>query len=688
MGKTKLEKLFRHLSSKIDKGNINYVVPDIWNAWNYDGGEMRRLPSNELIVNPYRFYSRLIEKYILPKKKAGKDYARSLSQCENKGGSGGNWISESTLYSAMIRASSAWDHDRSFSLDCANFDQMKETGTFVKMLALLPFLLKMGINAIYLLPLNRFDRKNRKGELGSPYAVASFFDLDPDLADPLEGNKMSVEEQFQAFVEACHILGIRVIIDIIPRTNAIVNDLIQEHPDWFYWIKDTEYKDYKVPFIEGLGNTLPPEAKYMKTVYASKDVMRHIRMFCKDPETTDPLTWQKLVDSHPEDLTQAITEQFGLRIAPAFSDHINDIQPPWTDITFFRLYLDHPVETRKYLVDQDIPPYILFDTIKGNLFPGTIPNMPLWELLASIIPHYQVNYGIDGARIDMGHALPKELIRMIISRARIEDPDFAFIAEELNPGNAEKSRDLGYNIIIGNGFWMEPRIWEKHLHDFVYGANSTALPMFACSETHDTARIAAREGGRTLARMLIVLNMLLPNLVPFINSGQEVYETQPMNTGVDCTEQDRFNLPPGDMFYGKLALFDKYAFHYLDPNRWELADHLDGVKSIRKNWIRELTDRESYIPLHFVQNDNMALGVSYFNKASGKCLVVIANSNPYGDISGKLLLDELRKKTGNQNHAGKLLYSTYELGRDYGDFDLAGNISFHLRSGEIKVIEF
>ncbi|MCK7485271.1 MAG: hypothetical protein MZU97_06710 [Bacillus subtilis] len=90
--------------------------------------------------------------------------------------------------------------------------------------------------------------------------------------------------------------------------------------------------------------------------------------------------------------------------------------------------------------------------------------MELWNTLASIIPYYQTNYGIDGARIDMGHALPQESARHDHRRApRRVDPDFAFIAEELNTDNAKKAKELGYNIIIGNGFWMEPRIWEKTL---------------------------------------------------------------------------------------------------------------------------------------------------------------------------------------------------------------------------------
>ncbi len=691
MAQLKLEKLGSILSKSIPKGKINYVVPDLWNTWDYQGKELRKIPSQELLVNPYRFFSDVIYSYILPKKKENIDYNGSLSKTYkiniSKDTLGGDWVRKSVLYSTMIRTSSAWDHDRSYSLDISNFDGMKETGTFVKTLALLPLLKKMGIDTLYLLPISRFSLKDKKGELGSPYGVANFFELDPNLKDNMTGNSMTLEEEFQALVEACHLLDMRVIIDIIPRTNSVENDLISKHPDWFYWIKASEYSKYKVPHVDGFSDTTAPKPEYMEKVYRSKDVIRHINMFQKNPKEQNEVLYQKLVDSNCN-LIELIEQQFDLKIAPAFSDHINDVQPPWTDVTFFRMFMDHPKATKKYLKNKVVNPYILFDTIKSNLFPGEIPNQELWDTLTDIIPYYQNQFGIDGARIDMGHALPTTLLELIISKARKVDPDFAFIAEELNPGNAQVAKDSGYNIIIGNGFWMEPRIWEKKLHKFVYGAKDSVLPMFACAETHDTARIAGREGGRNLARMTTTLNMLLPNLVPFINSGQEVYEIQPMNTGVDCTSADKFKLPVDDLFYGKLALFDKFTIHYLNPNRWELADHLDGIKKIRNAWINQITDTGYYLPIYFNEFDTPAIGVSYFNKDTGKCLLVVANSNVYDDIHCNASVSKLRAEANNYNNIGKLLYSTYEFGRDYHDFSDDGRIYFHLGAGEVKVIEF
>ncbi len=689
MALLKIEKLNNILKRKIKYGNINYVVPDMWNAWNYSGKELRKLPSQELLVNPYLFYSSLIEEYILPNKKNRKNYSKSLSEIKNikDNAQGGDWIRKSVLYSLMIRTSSAWDHDRSFSLDLSNFNHLKETGTFVKTLALLPLLKKMGVDTLYLLPISRFSLKDKKGELGSPYGVANFFDLDPNLKETMTGKEMSLEEEFQALVEACHILDMRVIIDIIPRTNSVDNDLIKDHPDWFYWIKKSEAHKYKVPYVDGLGNTIPPEFKYMEKVYESSDVLRHINMFQKNPKEENVKLYEEVL-KRDGNFIENIEETFDLTIAPAFSDHINDVQPPWTDVTFFRMFMDHPKATKQYLKSKSVNPYILFDTIKANLFPGEIPNQELWNLLSSIIPHYQKKYGIDGARIDMGHALPEKLLEMIINKARENNHDFAFIAEELNPDNAKKAKDFGYNIIIGNGFWMEPRVWEKKLHKFVYGLKDISLPMFASCETHDSARIAGRDGGRVLARMITILNMLLPNSVPFINSGQEVYETQPMNLGVDCSSQDQFKLPQDDLYYGKLALFDKYAIHYLNNNHWEIADHLNGVKDIRKKWLNQITDINSYLPLYFNEFDTPAIGVSYFNKETGKCLLVVANSNYHDDIHCNASIEKLRIASNNHSYVGKLLYATYEFGREYHDFSPDNRVYFHLGAGEVKIIEF
>jgi glycosidase len=539
-----------------------------------------------------------------------------------------------------------------------------------------------------MLPISKFSLKDKKGELGSPYGVSNFNELDPNLKDPLTKDKLTLDEEFQAFVEACHILEMRVMIDIIPRTNSVENELIKDNPDWFYWIKADEYDQYKVPVIEGIHPTSTPTLELMEKVYQDEDTLRHINMFQHNPKKQNPKLWDTIKDS--ENISEAIEKHFNLRIAPAFSDHINDPQPPWTDITFFRMYQDVPKETAPFIDDVNRPPYILFDTIKSNMYHGDKPNIGLWERLADIIPSYQRRFGIDGARIDMGHALPQELLKMIISKARKLDPDFSFIAEELQPSNAKKAKDFGYNMIIGNGFVMEPRLWEGALYEFMYTTSDLPIPSFACGETHDTPRLAAREGGSTLAKTLTVLNMFVPNGVPFINSGQEVYETQPMNTGLDARENELYMLPENDPFYGKLALFDKYQFHYTNPRRWELPDILGIVSKIRHSFLKQIKSKETYLPIHMHEQPKTFIAFGYFKKGKStknNALLILANANPYHELYARPNIEALRNATGNKELQGELLFSTHEGPRPFTQFIDYNTLDIHLGPGEVKIVK-
>lgn len=699
---SKLKKLLDVLKGHDHKNETyNYVIPDLWNAWGYQGEEMVRTSWGELIVNPYHFYSQVIESFILPKAEDEVNYNQSLSLIKQSyqdkpGYLGGDWIKDSVVYSMMVRTSTAWDHDRSGDLENHNLYNLNETGTFVKSLVLLPLLKKMGVDTVYMLPISKFSLKDKKGELGSPYGVSNFFEIDQSLKDNMTGSEMTVEEEFQAFVEACHILDMKVMIDIIPRTNSVESDLILEHPDWFYWVYTDTFHEYYPPYVPGLGSTLTPKPEYLPYVYASEAVWNHIHKFSYAPNIIDPEKWERVVKEYHEtegaSILDLVSREFGLTVAPAFSDHINDVQPPWTDVTFFRMYLDHPVESQKYLGGQELPPYILFDTIKSNLYKGNIINEGLWATLSNIIPHYQQHYGIDGARIDMGHALPSELVNRIIANARTNDPDFCFIAEELQEENAKVSRDNGYNMIIGYGFYQEPRVYEHRTHNFMYESRHLPCPVFAGGETHDTPRLAARDGGRTLSKMLTVMNMFMPNGVPFINSGQEVYETQPMNTGLDCRDYEQYMLPQNDRYFGKLALFDKFALHYLNHMRWELPDILEAISKIRHDHLKTFTNVENFVGLGFDNLGDPAIGFGYIEEGkrghyNDNVFIIVASTNMHSPIDVTVHLENLREQSKNTWCTGKLLFSTHEWQREVHEFDYNRNLHLHLHPGEVKIIK-
>lgn len=675
--KLNLEKLYQILQSKTDEGHINFVVPDLWNTWNYQGEEMRHLPSQELLVNPYRFYAELINNIYLGNADKRRNYLKPVSSMKPSS-TNRHWLLESIVYSTHIRTSSSWDHDRSFSLDIANFNQIKETGTFVKMLAYLPTLKAMGINAIYLLPITKYSTEYKKGELGSPYAVKSFFDLDESLKDSLTGDQMSIDEEFKAFVEACHILEMRVIIDVIPRTNAINSDFIKDHPEWFYWIKADQANDYHSPHVETIGETIEPKEEYLEAVFKSENVKKHLAMFDVNPKEKDPLLYNKIKDK--ENYLELIKEQFNLVVAPAFSDWINDPQPPWSDVTFFRFYFDHPGVSQKYIKPTQ-PPYILYDSIKTNLYPGKKPNKELFDMIKNVIPYFQTNFGIDGARIDMGHALPLELLQLIMDEARKYDPDFGFIAEELDASHFEDAYEKGYNAVVGNGFWMEPRYKQQKLREYIFSSHDYQLPMFASVETHDTPRAASREGGIRFSRMITVLNMFVPKMMPFINSGQEVYEVQPMNLGLDATEKDLYHLDPNDLFYKKLALFDKFAIHYLNNHRFEIFNHLKGIVELRKEWLDAIINQDQLIRFDVLNPNTIEYG--YIKNKQG--LIIVANASEY-EIDHNFSIEPLRKAIKKTNHYGEIVYSTYELPRPYEHL-YDESIYVRLQPFELKIIK-
>lgn len=612
---------------------FNYAIPDVWDLAKLTQPHQAVRDGN-LLVHPYQHMIETINYYLDHAENPGIDYLKPYYKTHplpNESLTNGDWIKQSVAYSMMIRTSSAYDHDRNGRLDTNNLYDLRDTGTFLKTLMLLPSLKKMGVDTLYLLPISKYSLKDKKGELGSPYGVSNFFELDPNLKDPLTGTSSTVDLEFKALVEAAHILGMKVVIDIIPRTNSVNSDLILDHPDWFYWIKKEDIQSYGPPQVKTIDGTVSAKKEYFEDLFQSEEVIEHLQKFVLNPRDQDPLKWNRLLLKHKEnpniEILDLVEDTFGLTVAPAFSDHINDPQPAWTDITYFRLFLDHPKNSQPYLdeLDFEVHPYILYDVAKASLNPGGIVNKPLWEVLSDIIPYYQRQFGIDGARIDMGHALPEPLINLILSKAKRLDPNFCFIAEELDIANAQDSLDKGYNMIIGNGFVMEPYIREGRFNQFVYGAYNLPCPVFACGETHDTPRIAARFGGKVLAKMLTLFNYFIPNTVPFINSAQEFYERQPMNTGLDARPNEAFMLDKDDPYYGKLALFDRYMFHMLEDDRFELMNLMEQAMVYKRKYQSAILDRKRTYPIGFSGPWEKAASFAYENEDS--VLVAVCNTN-------------------------------------------------------------
>lgn len=113
-----------------------------------------------------------------------------------------------------------------------NTRQFSTEGTFEAAQRELPRLKELGVDVIWLMPIHEIGIKNRKGSLGSPYAVRDYYSVNSEF-----GNL----ETLKAFVNAAHELGMYVILDWVANHTAWDNVLVETHPDWYE-------KDYKGDF--------------------------------------------------------------------------------------------------------------------------------------------------------------------------------------------------------------------------------------------------------------------------------------------------------------------------------------------------------------------------------------------------------------------------------------------------------
>lgn len=606
-----LKDLEKYLKSKIS-GHKNYAIPKLWiHSSKEIFGNIFEEKGNTIFVDPYEFFYKVVS-YINSQRKGKVDYSKSISNITGEK----DWHKKAIIYGSLPRMTVAYNHKGFANFEETDILGFKESGTFLKIIAFLIYLKHFNVNTLYMLPISQSSNLFKKGSIGSPYAVKNPLKLDENYHDPLlEG--FNVEEEFQALVEAAHILGIRVVLDFIPRTASRDSDLIKEHPDWFYWIKVDDLSEYKPPIIDNLPFKIP-DAEDIPVIYRNTEVRKHLKKFVDSPDKIDPEKWEKVKKMEGNILVNIIKE-FGIVTPPGFSDWINDTQPTWDDVTFLRLYLDNPKLAKPY-ISPDQKPYILFDVIKSSKFPGEVENIELWEYISDIIPHYQNKFGIDGARIDMGHALPKKLQEMIISKAKNNDPEFMFIAEELEMNNDKKAKEEGYNVILGNSWYSVAR--REEMYKLVEETSvNLKIPFVASVETPDTPRIKAREFGDKLKFLSPFLMYFIPNGLPYINSGQEIGEIQPMNLGLDNTIWGKTVLPPDDEFYGKLAFFDHYVLH------WNSYD--EKVYSFLKNLLLYRKKYEDFILsgefkyVYFNYQDGFLANYSYWKDDKG--ILVIGN---------------------------------------------------------------
>jgi len=116
-----------------------------------------------------------------------------------------------------------------------NIRQYTPEGTFKAFETHLPRLKELGVDILWIMPIHPISEKNRKGSLGSYYAVKDYKGINPEFG---------TLEDFKGLVNKAHEMGFKVIIDWVANHTGWDNQWITDHKDWY-----TQ---------DSLGNVVPP----------------------------------------------------------------------------------------------------------------------------------------------------------------------------------------------------------------------------------------------------------------------------------------------------------------------------------------------------------------------------------------------------------------------------------------------
>ena len=116
-----------------------------------------------------------------------------------------SWVARSALYEVFVR---------DFSL----------SGNFRGLIEGLDRIQASGADVLWLMPIYPIGTLNRKGPLGSPYAVRDYRAIDPAYGNAAD---------FRALVQAVHARDMRLILDWVPNHTSPDHSWVKEYPDYY-----------------------------------------------------------------------------------------------------------------------------------------------------------------------------------------------------------------------------------------------------------------------------------------------------------------------------------------------------------------------------------------------------------------------------------------------------------------------
>ena len=131
--------------------------------------------------------------------------------------------------SAKVNAHPAWIMQG--NIYEVNVRQYTPEGTFKAFEKSLPRLKQMGVQTLWFMPINPISKVDRKGALGSYYAVSNYTAINPEYG---------TMDDWKTLVKMCHQMGFKVMIDWVANHTGADHYWLTTHPD--FYVKDSTGK--------------------------------------------------------------------------------------------------------------------------------------------------------------------------------------------------------------------------------------------------------------------------------------------------------------------------------------------------------------------------------------------------------------------------------------------------------------
>jgi alpha-amylase len=105
-----------------------------------------------------------------------------------------------------------------------NIRQYTPEGTLAAFTKQLPRLKALGVDILWIMPVQPIGKLNRKGTLGSYYSIADYTAINPEFG---------TEADFTAMVDSAHAQGMKVILDWVANHTAFDHEWTTAHKDWY-----------------------------------------------------------------------------------------------------------------------------------------------------------------------------------------------------------------------------------------------------------------------------------------------------------------------------------------------------------------------------------------------------------------------------------------------------------------------